>query len=203
MLTPQPFPSLIKYMGSKTKIIDFIVEGINFVHQKDRSILDLFAGSASLAGAIGKQVNFVSNDIQEYSKVLSQTYLVSLRDADIPDIDHIYQQVLSLVEANIQTEYLVDYIKLTDIDDFNCLEEAQKDLINKDFLYDYHLFAKNYSGTWWSYEQCLWIDALRQVADEYEDKPIYPIFLASLMYAMAYCSQGTGHYAQYRDAKSN
>jgi adenine-specific DNA-methyltransferase len=23
------------------------------------------------------------------------------------------------------------------------------------------------------------------------------------MYAMAYCSQGTGHYAQYRDAKTN
>lgn len=35
MFTPQPFPSLIKYMGSKTKIIDFIIDGINFVHQKD------------------------------------------------------------------------------------------------------------------------------------------------------------------------
>ena len=203
MFTPQPFPSLIKYMGSKTKIIDFIVDGINFVHQKDRAILDLFAGSASLAGAIGKQVNFVSNDIQEYSKVLSQTYLVNLRDADIPDIDHIHQQVLDLVAANVQKEYLVDYNKLNDIEDFNCLEENQKDLINKDFSYDYHLFAKNYSGTWWSYEQCLWIDALREVADEYKDKPIYPIFLSSLMYSMAYCSQGTGHYAQYRDAKTN
>ncbi|MEK5768853.1 restriction endonuclease, partial [Acinetobacter schindleri] len=82
-----------------------------------------------LAGAIGKQVNFVSNDIQEYSKVLSQTYLVNLRDADIPDIDHIHQQVLDLVEANVQKEYLVDYTKLTDIEDFNCLEEIQKDLI--------------------------------------------------------------------------
>jgi adenine-specific DNA-methyltransferase len=126
MFTPQPFPSLIKYMGSKTKIIDFIVDGINFVHQKDRAILDLFAGSASLAGAIGKQVNFVSNDIQEYSKVLSQTYLVNLRDADIPDIDHIHQQVLDLVAANVQKEYLVDYNKLNDIEDFNCLEENQK-----------------------------------------------------------------------------
>ncbi|WP_180061896.1 MULTISPECIES: DNA adenine methylase [unclassified Acinetobacter] len=203
MLTPQPFPSLIKYMGSKTKIIDFIVDGINFVHQKDRAILDLFAGSASLAGAIGKQVNFVSNDIQEYSKVLSQTYLVNLRDGDIPDIDHIHQQVLNLVEANVQKEYLVDYNKLNSIDDFNFLEEKQKKLISKKFSYDYHLFAKNYSGTWWSYEQCLWIDALRQVADEYKNEPIYPIFLSSLMYAMAYCSQGTGHYAQYRDAKTN
>jgi len=190
-------------MGSKTKIIDFIVDGINFIHQQDRPILDLFAGSASLAGAIGKQVNFVSNDIQEYSKVLSQTYLVTLLDQDVPDIDYIYQHALNLVQANVQKEYIVDYGSLINIDNFNALEEFQKDLINKEFSYDYHLFAKNYSGTWWSYEQCLWIDALRQIADEYKDKPIYPIFLSSLMYAMAYCSQGTGHYAQYRDAKTN
>ena len=132
MLTPQPFPSLIKYMGSKTKIIDFIVDGINFIHQQDRPILDLFAGSASLAGAIGKQVNFVSNDIQEYSKVLSQTYLVTLLDQDVPDIDYIYQHALNLVQANVQKEYIVDYGSLINIDNFNALEEFQKDLINKD-----------------------------------------------------------------------
>ncbi|MCO8080807.1 DNA adenine methylase [Acinetobacter lwoffii] len=203
MFTPQPFPSLIKYMGSKTKIIDFIVDGINFVHQKDRPVIDLFAGSASLAGAIGKQADFVSNDIQEYSKTLSQTYLVNLDSTDIPTLDEIYKKVLEIVKNNIKQEYIVNYSDLKNIDEFNSLEEKQKDLINQTLDYQYHLFAKNYSGTWWSYEQCLWIDALRQVADDYKNKPLYPIFLASLMYAMAYCSQGTGHYAQYRDAKTN
>ena len=203
MFTPQPFPSLIKYMGSKTKIIDFIIDGINFVHQKDGPVIDLFAGSASLAGAIGKQCNFVSNDIQEYSKILSQTYLVNLASKDIPALDEIYQKTLAIVKSNIKQEYIVNYSDLKNIDEFNSLEEKQKDLINQNLDYPYHLFAKNYSGTWWSYEQCLWIDALRQVADDYKNKPLYPIFLASLMYAMAYCSQGTGHYAQYRDAKTN
>lgn len=203
MFTPQPFPSLIKYMGSKTKIIDFIVDGINFVHQKDRPVIDLFAGSASLAGAIGKQADFVSNDIQEYSKTLSQTYLVNLDSTDIPTLDEIYKKVLEIVKNNIKQEYIVNYSDLKNIDEFNSLEEKQKDLINQTLDYQYHLFAKDYSGTWWSYEQCLWIDALRQVADDYKNKPLYPIFLASLMYAMAYCSQGTGHYAQYRDAKTN
>lgn len=203
MFTPQPFPSLIKYMGSKTKIINFIIDGINFVHQKDRPVIDLFAGSASLAGAIGKQCNFVSNDIQEYSKILSQTYLVNLASKDIPALDEIYQKTLAIVKSNIKQKYIVNYSDLKNIEEFNSLEEKQKDLINQNLDYPYHLFAKNYSGTWWSYEQCLWIDALRQVADEYKNKPLYPIFLASLMYAMAYCSQGTGHYAQYRDAKTN
>lgn len=203
MFTPQPFPSLIKYMGSKTKIIDFIVDGINLVHQKDRPVIDLFAGSASLAGAIGKQADFFSNDIQEYSKTLSQTYLVNLASMDIPTLDEILKKALAIVKTNIKQEYIVNYNDLKNIDDFNILEEKQKDLINQTLDYPYHLFTKNYSGTWWSYEQCLWIDALRQVADDYENTPLYPIFLASLMYAMAYCSQGTGHYAQYRDAKTN
>lgn len=203
MLTPQPFPSLIKYMGSKTKIINFIVEGIDLVHRTDRPILDLFSGSASLAGAIGKQVNFISNDIQEYSKILSQTYLVDLDAVDIPDISIIYEQALNLVKEHEIKDYIVDYKEIYKIDEFNKIEEVQKNLINLNFSYNYHLFAKNYSGTWWSYEQCLWIDALREIADLYKDKPIYPIILSSLMFSMAYSSQGTGHYAQYRDAKTN
>lgn len=203
MLTAQPFPSLIKYMGSKTKIIDFIVNGIDLVHQKDRPVFDLFAGSASLAGAIGKQVNFISNDIQEYSKVLSQTYLTNLESNDVPDINQIYNQVLEIVKANEKQEYLVDYLSISNMGEFNNLERKQKKLIDHDFSYEYHLFAKNYSGTWWAYEQCLWIDALRQVAEDHKNNPIYPIFLSSLMFAMAYSSQGTGHYAQYRDAKTN
>ncbi|PTV47630.1 restriction endonuclease [Acinetobacter oleivorans] len=202
MLTAQPFPSLIKYMGSKTKIIDFIVEGINFVHKEDRTILDLFAGSASLAGAVGNQVNFVSNDIQQYSKILSKTYLVNLTEDSIPQIDDIYKRAYCIVGDNLDKEYIVDYSSL-DLKKFNDLESKQKALINKEFLYDYHLFTKNYSGTWWSYEQCVWIDALRSIADSYKDSPIYSIFIASLMFAMAYTSQGTGHYAQYRDAKTN
>ncbi len=202
MLTAQPFPSLIKYMGSKTKIIDFIVEGIKFVHKEDRTILDLFAGSASLAGAVGNQVNFVSNDIQQYSKILSKTYLVNLTEDSIPQIDDIYKRACSIVGDNLDKEYIVDYSSL-DLKKFNDLESKQKALINKEFLYDYHLFTKNYSGTWWSYEQCVWIDALRGIADSYKDSPIYSIFIASLMFAMAYTSQGTGHYAQYRDAKTN
>ena len=111
MFTPQPFPSLIKYMGSKTKIINFIIDGINFVHQKDRPVIDLFAGSASLAGAIGKQCNFVSNDIQEYSKILSQTYLVNLASKDIPALDEIYQKTLAIVKSNIKQKYI--FIQIT------------------------------------------------------------------------------------------
>jgi adenine-specific DNA-methyltransferase len=38
--------------------------------------------------------------------------------------------------------------------------------------------------------------------DKYKDTNIYNTLMASLMFAIAYTSQGTGHYAQYRDAKT-
>lgn len=86
------------------------------------------------------------------------------------------------------------------------LEKNQQNLLNQPFNGLDHLFAKNYSGTYWSYEQCVWIDAISSVArsDEFKDTFLYNIIMSSLMFAMAYTTQSTGHYAQYRDVtKSN
>ena len=41
LIPNQSFPGLIKYMGSKTKIIDYVVNGINDVYQ-GRMVVDLF-----------------------------------------------------------------------------------------------------------------------------------------------------------------
>ncbi|CRM37221.1 Modification methylase FokI [Pseudomonas sp. 24 E 1] len=204
MLTPTTYPSFVKYMGSKSKIIDFVVEGINDVRLPDKPVLDLFAGSASLAGAIGRNISFHSNDIQQYSRVLSTAYAASWKTTKTPDVndiisraEHIIKQVRSSVE-----EHLYTYTNDSSLENFNQREASQRTLIDKKFDHKWHLFIKCYSGTWWSAEQCLWIDALREVAELYKDDPAYDVILAALMFAMAYCSQGTGHYAQYRDAKN-
>lgn len=202
MLYQNHSPSLIKYMGSKSKILDFIIEGINSIGVKNNTVLDLFAGSASLSGAIGNQTNFVSNDIQNYSRVLSQTYLYSLAHENLPSISDITQKINEIVLKNIQKELIFDYKKFDDLESFNNIELQQRNLIHTNFSNEYHLFTKNYSGTWWSYEQCVWIDAAREVANDYIGSKLYPFILSALMYAMAYASQGTGHYAQYRDAKT-
>lgn len=194
------YPSLIKYMGSKSKIMDFILDGINEIHD-GRDICDLFSGSGSLSGALGQQCVVHSNDIQNYSRVLADTYNRSYSDEGMPSSHHIIKQAERIISKN-RIKINVVYDKKMSLKDFNDVEEIQKDLINNDFNYKWHLFSKNYSGTWWSYEQCLWIDALRQVAEKYRKKPYYSVILSSLMFSMAYASQGTGHYAQYRDAKT-
>lgn len=49
----------IKYMGSKTKILPFVIKGIEKIYTGG-TICDLFAGSASLAGALSEQVPILS-----------------------------------------------------------------------------------------------------------------------------------------------
>ena len=63
------FPHYIKYMGSKTKILPFVIQGIESVYRGGK-ICDLFAGSCSLSGALGNQLPIISNDIQYYSSDL-------------------------------------------------------------------------------------------------------------------------------------
>lgn len=197
------YPSLIKYMGSKSKIMDFVLSGINEVYQGG-AVCDLFSGSASLAGAIGQQCIVHSNDIQHYSAILSRTYNQAFLESDIPNSSELIEKAEKIVEKNKKSLGLnIIYSKNLTLDEFNNLEEIQKKLIDKKFRREWHLFVKNYSGTWWSAEQCLWIDALREVADQYKDRSFYPVILSSLMFGMAYSSQGTGHYAQYRDAKTD
>jgi len=94
-----------------------------------------------------------------------------------------------------------DYKDDLSLEEFNKIELEQQEFIEFDFKRTgYHLFTKYYSGTYWSFEQCLWIDGIRFAAEKYSNSAIYYPILSSLMFAMAYNAQSTGHYAQYRDA---
>jgi adenine-specific DNA-methyltransferase len=92
-----------------------------------------------------------------------------------------------------------DYNNIKDFQTLKMLECQQQDLLNKDFDIGFHLFVKYYSGTYWSYNQCVWIDSLRAIAEQYVERPEYYVILSSLIYAMSYTSQSTGHFAQFRD----
>lgn len=202
-LTERQYPHYVKYMGSKSKIMPFVLEGINAVY-KGGVVCDLFAGSASLAGAIGHLVPVHSNDIQLYSEVLAGAYLFAFNGEGALSSDSIILAATKKVKARRKyaEDVILHYEQSFLLNDFAEAEKAQQSLINRNFPGKWHLFTKYYSGTWWSAEQCLWIDAIREVAEENRDQPAYSAILASLMYAMAYASQGTGHYAQYRDAKT-
>lgn len=196
---------LVKYMGSKRNIIDSVVQAIEKVHSKDKVLVDLFAGSSVLSGAFRNKTDIISNDIQQYSSILAHTYLGDYHWEDYPDdlMDEILFEAEQYVHE-FKTRYPLsfDYPDNMTIEEFTKIEDAQRVLIKQNFDFSHHLFVKNYSGTYWTFEQCLWIDAIRKVANNYEGTPIFYVILASLMFAMSYNSQSTGHFAQYRDATS-
>ena len=204
MLVNKSAPSLIKYMGSKKKLLDFVISGINSV-LLDGPVCDLFAGSNSLAGALNNQVEMIVNDIQSYSKIYTHTYLYNKKsEVSQNKIDEFFLLIQNKIneKKNKLNDYSFVYPKNITIDEFVSLEKEQQNLINHSFNFEYHLFIKNYSGTYWSFNQCIEIDSIREIADLYKNQYEFYLILSSLMFAMAYTSQSTGHYAQYRDATS-
>lgn len=196
-------PHIIKYMGSKRELIEYLITTINEIYEGE-SICDLFAGTSILSGAIGHNVSIYSNDIQEYSAVLAKTYL---GDYDWSKYETIVDDMIVKAQAHVDyvhslyPEFDFSYNLDITLIEFNAIEQQQQELIYLDFKdIEHHLFIKNYSGTYWSFEQCLWIDAIRIAAEDYSETPVYYALLSSLMFAMAYNAQSTGHYAQYRDA---
>jgi adenine-specific DNA-methyltransferase len=198
-------PSIIKYMGSKKPIINFIVSNIEDIHLDGKPICDLFSGSCSISAALRKKFDFISNDIQEYSSILGQTYFSDLSKYEFKILE---QEIKENASNHINlfkekySNYYYDYTLIKDLKEYQKIELSQRKLIKEKFNIDFHLFVKHYSGTYWSFEQCAWIDAIRKSAEKYKDEKIYYAILSSLMYAMSYSTQSTGHFAQYRDGNS-
>jgi adenine-specific DNA-methyltransferase len=196
-------PHIIKYMGSKKPIIDFVVNAINEIHRPNMWVCDLFSGSCSISAALRKKYNFISNDIQDYSRILANTYFSDLSKYEF---DEINEQIEVCVKSHFiwfkenYPDYFFDYSKISTLEEFAKVESKQRELFFKEkFAIEYHLFVKYYSGTYWSFEQCVWIDALRKAAESFKGSQVYYAFVSSIMYAMSYTTQSTGHFAQYRD----
>jgi adenine-specific DNA-methyltransferase len=203
--TPRQYPQVIKYMGSKAAILPFISTELAKVHAEGRPLVDLFAGACSISGGFGHVSKIISNDIQEYSAVIASTYL---KRADKIAKFNILDLAKPIVQRNLcLLPDGLSYSSEATLTEFNKTEKRNRSLLDVAFGHSHHLFTRIYSGTWWSAEQCVWIDAIREVLDELLasrliEKADFNFGLTCLMHAMAYTSQGTGHYAQYRDAKT-
>src|SRR5690606_40815618 len=139
---------------------------------------------------------------QFYSSILSKAYLTDWNNLEVTS-----EIVIDKAQEYFDNHYkdlIADYQYplILNLKEFNKLEKKNQGLIKKEFKNEWHLCTRYYSGTWWSAEQCAWIDSIRKVIEDFKENPAYNTMLSSLMYAMAYNSQGTGHYAQYRDAKT-
>lgn len=192
----------MKYMGSKREILEFITSSIDELNIESDWFCDLFSGTSIVGTSLRDEYCVHVNDIQNYTSIFAKTYFSNLKDSiNIDELIIIKKNVLCLVDEFF-TNYpnlVFDYNNIKDFQTLKMLECQQQDLLNKDFDIGFHLFVKYYSGTYWSYNQCVWIDSLRAIAEQYVERPEYYVILSSLIYAMSYTSQSTGHFAQFRD----
>lgn len=207
MIDSHKIPHLLKYMGSKREILGFVIKSIEDLDTDSEWFCDLFAGTSIVGCYLKDKYNLHQNDIQSYSAVFSNTYLQDLNNI-IGDecLKQINEKALFFV-SEFSKKYInfdFNYYSINTFEDLQEIEKEQQLLINYNFDLGFNLFTKYYSGTYWSFNQCVWIDSIRAVAEDYIGKPEYYVILSSLIYAMSYTSQGTGHFAQYRDVtKSN
>ncbi|PHI18031.1 restriction endonuclease [Lewinellaceae bacterium SD302] len=202
-------PHIIKYMGSKRNIIDFVVDAIDELYLgEDQYMYDMFAGSSIVCGSFRNLMNVSCNDIQNYSKIVGGVYLNNYNWDLLPSdvIEKFFDDVEDRVDEfkKVNKFESIDYNNFSSFEDVLKLELDQRNLREKLFNNNFdHLFAKYFSGTYWSYEQCVWIDAIASVIrkEKYSTKFLFDLVNGALMFSMAYCSQSTGHYAQYRDLK--
>lgn len=199
-------PHLLKYMGSKREILDFVTDSVDSLDVNCEWLCDLFSGTGVVGGTLKDDFKVHANDVQSYASVLSHTYLLNLKgQLSVDCLEEIKNKVNTFVDDYYKriTSLKFDYSRVNDFSDLQEIEKKQQGLISKEFNIGFHLFTKYYSGTYWSYDQCVWIDSIRAVAEQYRAKPQYYPILSSLIFAMSYVSQSTGHYAQYRDVTEN
>lgn len=200
-----PIPHLIKYMGSKRNLIDFVIQSINQVMEpKDSRLYDLFGGTAVVSAAFRNIIPVTCNDIQIYTSVLAKTYLENKEWNQFPEdfIQKTINEISSRIEEKINTYgFKFSYDQGINFNQFLELEKNQKLLIEENFNDEFHLFTKYYSGTYLSYNQCIEIDSIISIlhSERIKNSFLFNLCLSSLMFAMAYTTIGTGHYAQYRE----
>lgn len=202
MIDSAKLPHLMKYMGSKRELLDFIISSINDLDIESNWFCDLFSGTSVVGCSLKDEYNVQINDIQIYTSILANTYLPNINKLiNSTELEKIKDRVLFYVDEFYRKypDLIFDYNSIDNYEKLTKLEIQQQNLIYSNFEIGFHLFVKYYSGTYWSYTQCVWIDSIRAVAEEYKGKSDYYIILSSLIYAMSYTSQSTGHFAQFRD----
>ena len=189
-------------MGSKREILNDINEALVELHTDSTCLCDLFSGTAVVSAAFLDKYDIISNDIQQYSSVFAHTYSANIAE----NVEENFREiVVGKAECLVNEfyakypQYQFDYTEINDYDSLLDIEKRQQRLIEDKFDLGFSLFAKSYSGTYWSYEQCVWIDSIRAVAEDYKGSVGYDVILSALIFAMSYTSQSTGHFAQYRE----
>lgn len=139
----------MRYMGSKIKLLNYIVPQINSLCNDGDTIIDLMAGTNSVAYALKPNHKIISNDIQEYSKVIGIA-LVKNNGVNIDSKEalSIYNSVHKDEKYNLFEKIYSDTYfsreQCIDIDKIRHAADLEKDIIRKSLILTALMHAMGY-----------------------------------------------------------
>ncbi|ERJ21862.1 ulcer associated adenine specific DNA methyltransferase [Campylobacter concisus UNSW3] len=168
----------MRYIGSKILLLDKIS---SFIPKNTNILCDIFAGTASVGKYFKKSHNLISNDILYFSFILQKAYL-------------------GLYEEPKFSKFIAKF-NAHPIDYFNKIA-CSNEFLNKPFIYENYSPSNNCQRSYFSVENALKIDYIRQSIEQFlQDKIInqneYYYLLASLIEAVSLVSNTTGTYGAY------
>lgn len=207
-------PLPMQYLGSKSRISQWIGDRIFEHFPGTNHIVDLFAGSGVVSiDAITRGATVTANDIQPYAYCVLKALFVSHRQ-------NLHNLIEYLESLDVKKELLAggrnDFDNMLDLEDhylndtssdFNWKEYAKfcdnTVLINDNNVIadlktfnDWNLISKYYANTYFGVRQCLELDMLRELADGL-DEDLKVQLMGAVISSMTYLVSSTTHLAQY------
>ncbi|MGO2030711.1 MAG: DNA adenine methylase [Glutamicibacter ardleyensis] len=208
----------IHYLGNKSRYLVPIIKEINSIADKNKSVIDLFAGTGVVTRAMAQYRPVHSVDIQKYSAVLSRALCspTSYTSDQIIEIlfkaQEYFKERANEVRRLLKIERSVNF---TNIESVKLLVEIIENgsLMTGKYKEDELSTAKYealvaigeekltifkyYGGVYFSYEQALQIDSLLWAIGHLEESPAEPTLLASVLGVASDLVTSVGnHFAQ-------
>lgn len=226
-----PQMQILKYMGNKRKILNWLIPILDEYLNDGDTILDLFSGTSSVGYALKPRVKILANDIQEYSSVMSRAllefegkihkddfekYLAESYHKNLMRLMKIYGIAAKLEDKIIVSEDVKKYKEFcVDIPRYGELAKKDKFKLNKyskeqyikskrvlKTSFPYMLFVTYYPNTFFGLKQCMEIDSLRYAIDQIKSKNRRDVYLSCLIYAISRVVNSSGHFAEYLNHSS-
>lgn len=202
--------TLVNYQGSKKNLLNFIHRSLDKYIREDDILLDIFAGTSSVAYSYKNMIRVYANDAEPYSAVMARALLG--KRLKQTSLDSLNKKILNYKNPYYKYDEWIskerECLAKEDIQDLLSLYETIPTVWggNNRFFSEkseYSLFVKYYSTSYFGLEQARDIDAIR-CAISNENQNDKDIFLSALFYAMKECVfSKDGHMAQPLDLRKN
>lgn len=222
------FANSSSFMGSKKRILGFIIEAI-LVHGNDESrYLDIMCGSGAVSNAFAQIGPVYASDAQSFCRMLAKMQGSGYGESEAVSLTgSIYQHYrwhmekmrenfleyleeeerifyLDLKERETVLKQYSDFIESFELYSSDCVNSQKVGCLIKErkqnhSLTPYCLFTYYFSNVYFGVAQSIQIDSIRYAIDQIADKEIREWALGALVAAVS--SIGTTHSAQFAQPK--